>query len=45
VKTEKGPRPVRIAFSEQIASAMDARTRLVELTQAARAQLAESSST
>jgi putative heme iron utilization protein len=45
VATSEGPRPVRIAFSEALHTAKDARTQLVALTAAARSQLAESSST
>jgi putative heme iron utilization protein len=44
VVTSEGPRPVRIAFPSELQSAKDARTALVELTKAARAQLAESAS-
>ncbi len=45
VKTKEGPRPVRIAFGAEAKCLSDARTRLVDLTEAARIQLADSSST
>jgi len=45
VRTAEGPRPVRIAFPEEIGTAGEARVQLVALTKTARSQLAESSST
>jgi putative heme iron utilization protein len=37
-KTEKGPRPIRVAFDAAIGDAKEARTQLVELAKRARAQ-------
>ena len=40
VETNKGPRPVRLAFSQQITTPQDARRELVALAEAARRTLA-----
>ena len=39
VETAKGPRPVRLAFPQPIATPQDARRELVALAEAARAAL------